>query len=456
MHFKRLKITNFGPIREIEFHFEKDKVYHFVGDNDSGKSMILDAMNILCHNIAGIHVKKYVSDFADSFHIEAEDFEGNIIELQRGDVSWYKLTLPNGEVRFYDKIGSGVPESIKKIVNVYEDELKKEKFNFRYSDDKILFMNTTPGENYSFFQKALRTDKVLNALRKANTLQNSLEKEIEITKSKISYEQEKLDKNPDISYVKEEIELYRKSIQSTMAKARLMYEIITNLEYLEELEKIMIPSEVVEFDWVKARETRNKISLSLDILNGLEKYSRINQAFEANKELLNERENVLEHHKIIKAISELIDIETKDKKLGEEIDKLADLSIELNKSKDYKDNLQDIISKMRLVKEIEVMQEKSEHLNNVLDSLDTIKDLIENRLSTHKTILTKTTELIEGLEELRDKTAQAQENKKLIEDIDNERSEFMRANNFCPVVANSLNKKCPFNGKSLEEIARGI
>ena len=133
MYFKRLRIKDFGPIRDIEFNFEKDKVYHFVGDNDTGKSMVLDAMNIVCNNIAGLHVKKYISDYAESFFIEVEDFDGNIIQLQRGEISYYNLILPDGTEKYYDKIGSGVPVSIQNIVNVYVDELKSEKFNFTLS-----------------------------------------------------------------------------------------------------------------------------------------------------------------------------------------------------------------------------------------------------------------------------------------------------------------------------------
>ena len=96
---------------------------------------------------------------------------------------------------------------------MYEDDVKKEKFNFRYAEDKILFMNTTSGENYSFFQKALGTDKVIQALKKANTEDNKLGKELEKIEAKLDYEKENLAKHPDLTYIKDEVTLYRNSVK---------------------------------------------------------------------------------------------------------------------------------------------------------------------------------------------------------------------------------------------------
>src|SRR5699024_6847573 len=107
---------------------------------------------------------------------------------------------------------------------------------------------------YSFFQKALGTDKVIQSLKKANTESNGLDKELDLIESKLEYEKEKLDENVDLSSVKEDILLYKNSVDSIFKSLKITKEILNMYECIDLLDKVNVPSEIKDFDFVEFKE----------------------------------------------------------------------------------------------------------------------------------------------------------------------------------------------------------
>lgn len=444
MNFKRLYIKNFGPIREIELHFEQNKVYHFIADNDSGKSMVIDAMNFLCNNVADLHAGKYISDYAENFYIEGEDFNGNIVCLNRGKDSWYKLIRPDGKEKMWDKLRGKVPEEIQKIVNVYKDTVKDEKFNFRYADDKIIFMNTTPGENYSYFQKALGTDEVIMKLRKANTMENDLVDELEKIESKLDYEREKLNNTPDITHVKEELDMYKKSVENTMKTARLLYKIMKLKEKQEMLEKNNLPIEILDFDKEYHRNLISKIKIVKDIVNNNDKIKDIEKQNNLLTSIKEDYTIADESNKIIKLIDNIEDSKIKEKTTDNVCNKYKEILKDVEILEKGKSKLDDISKKLNSMKFIEENKIKEKNLSEIEEELKSLKDgqdgtktIIENvnRLKT----------LIVGLEQLREENDKLETHKKYTSELENKLNDIMIKNKFCPVVVKRRDKICPFN-----------
>ena len=376
MYFKRLLIRDFGPIRDIEFNFEKDKVYHFIGDNDSGKSMILDAMNILCHNIPDIHVQKYVSDYANSFYIEGEDFEGNIIGLKRGDETWYYLKNADGKEKYWDKIRGNVPHEVQRIVNMYEDDVKKEKFNFRYADDKILFMNTTAGENYSYFQKALGTDKVIQSLKKANTESNGLDKELGLIESKLEYEKEKLDENVDLSNVKENILLYKNSVDGIFKSLKIIKEILDMYECIDLLDKVNVPSEIKGFDFVEFKEHLDVLKKIEEVLYLLDREFELDEVLKDQLDILDIHEEVGVTFTRYKEIEGYFDIRDEFNIINKKVTRLESNKSDYELVRNTKEVLIDNSNKLEVLMKI---SDKEKVLNNMGELLLKLEDVSKYR-----------------------------------------------------------------------------
>lgn len=455
MYFKRLLIKDFGPIRNLELHFEKNKVYHFVADNDSGKSMILDAMNILCFNVPDIHVQKYVSDYAKSFYIEGEDFEGNIIAIKRGEESWYKLKRADGTEKYWDKIRGKVPEEIQKLVNMYEDDLKGEKFNFRYADDKILFMNTTAGENYSFFQKALGTDKVIMALKKANTLESKLSNKLDDTLSKINYEKEKLELNPDISYVKDEVEMFRDNVRKSFNTLKDIHSLIEMYSKLDKLNQIGIPKEIKEFDWQEAKNKLRILSLLDSLIKDLNKKSYIEKELEVSYDLINAYKLAKNNLIVIGLIRNYVLCIHNNVKINNVLKKTDELREIIDNINVLLENIADVNVKLKLNKEYLALQTSLDEVNSKVTVLSNISECYESLQDLFKAI-TMFSEII-SLEQARlDNKNRFMDYQKRLTEYSNELDEFMKKNNFCPVVAKRLDKKCPFSTKDMVLSEGGI
>ena len=418
MNFKRLYIKNFGPIREIELHFEQNKVYHFIADNDSGKSMVIDAMNFLCNNVADLHAGKYISDYAENFYIEGEDFNGNIVCLNRGKDSWYKLIRPDGKEKMWDKLRGKVPEEIQRIVNVYKDTVKDEKFNFRYADDKILFMNTTPGENYSYFQKALGTDEVIMKLRKANTMENDLVDELEKIESKLDYEKEKLNNTPDITHIKEELSMYKKSVENTMKTVRLLHEVKGLKEKQEMIEKKTIPTEILDFDKEYHRNLIFKIKIMRDIISSNDKIKDIEKQDNLLVSIKGDYAIADGSNKIIKLINNIDGSKTKEKITENVCNKYKEIQEDVKTLKKGKKELEDISKKLNSMKFIEENKVKEKNLCGIEEELKSLKDGQENTKTIMENI-SRLKSLIGGLEQLKEENSKLETHKKYTSELEN-------------------------------------
>lgn len=456
MYIKRFLIKNFGPIREIELFFEKNKAYHFIGENDSGKSMIIDAMKALCHNIADIHVQKYVSDYAESFYLEGEDFDGNIITLERGaGLAVYSLRRSDGTFEVWDRVRGSVPYEIEKIVNTYVDDTKDEKFNFRYADDKILFMNTTGGENYSFFQKAQRTDGVIKSLKRANKKEREIEGNLDIVLSKIDFEKAKLCEKPDINYIKKDIGVYKEEADRVYLKYRLLEQLLGLMDYEETLGKMGVPDEIKNLDRKDLKKKFEVVRLCQDVAE----QERNEECLGVKIEKINVIKRIKEEYDGKRFLAEVVEYVVRLDKGIENMDCVLE---KINEVKDgYKGGRGRVKEFMEARGRIERLNEAEKVLKSQ-EKMDEVLDKI-NDLVKIKEVLEKSLEVYTGVNKLRDSLkaygqvkASSEEGAERLNYLDKMMTEFMVKNKVCPVVYKKVDKRCPFTDKTLDELVRGL
>lgn len=456
MYMKRFYIKNFGPIRDLELNFEKNKAYHFVSDNDNGKSMLIDAMKILCNNIADIHVQKYVSDYADKFYLECEDFDGNIITLTRGaGLATYTLRKPDGYYKEWEKVRGKVPDEVKEIINIYVDDEKDELFNFRYADDKILFMNTTAGENYSFFQKALRTDNVIKSLKRANREEREMQNDLDLIREKVEFEESKLEDYPDINYVEEEINLYKESVEDVYNRLGLIDKAVELMRYVDDLGKVCLPDEVKDFN---SKDFENKfkiIELCKHILDNEKKCNNLDNKLKVSGSLKDLVKDLKVTKEILGLIEAVKNYEDTIEVIGNKVDEIEGIKEVLGEGKLYLENYLDVENKLSKLGQVDTVKkglEKNKLLRESLREIRVIKEVLVKNCEVNKCV----EELISCLDVFKEKINGVKKHKVKVKKLDRQFSEFMVKNKICPVVYKKADKKCPFTGKGIEELVEGI
>lgn len=216
LKFKKLYIRNFLSIKELEIEFEEDGCYHIKGDNNIGKSNFLKAMKTLVENVPSRKLSKYLRDNEDTFYLESVDFEGNVVRLSRGAEDYYSWDI-NGVSGRVDKTAGKVPDTVVKYFNFYVNEdpsgkkKKLETVNIRHPRARLLFVDTTDGENYLLLQKAMGTGEYLGALKVGNSRKSEMKKEITALSDRLEEESVVLSGIKDYGGFLDDVSIYEKT-----------------------------------------------------------------------------------------------------------------------------------------------------------------------------------------------------------------------------------------------------
>lgn len=104
MRFLQFKIKNFKGIEDLEFNMgEEKRIYTMVGLNESGKTSILEAINVFANDIPDTDRHKYIPknkkyNFNDEISVAA------LVELNDDDVKVIKDFMTNQSSKKYDEI----------------------------------------------------------------------------------------------------------------------------------------------------------------------------------------------------------------------------------------------------------------------------------------------------------------------------------------------------------------
>ena len=180
-----LELENFMSIEKARLEFDETGILNLCGYNDSGKSAITRALEVVFYNAYSNDQVNFIQDGKSHFGIGLEFSDG--VEINRykyidGKSVWemYK----NGNVVFSNRLEDGIaalsdiPDVIRKYLGVIEDEITGEKLNVRRNTDRLFLINTTGGDNYKIINTVLRADILAESVNRLNKDRNTLQSEL--------------------------------------------------------------------------------------------------------------------------------------------------------------------------------------------------------------------------------------------------------------------------------------
>lgn len=412
MQFKRIYIKNFQSIKELEVVLEENKCYHIRGNNNIGKSSFLKALEAIVKNISSRNVKNFIRDEEDSFYVEISDFDNNVVRLSRGKEDYYSWDI-SGDSGRVDNTAGKVPDEVRAFFNMYEDiEKTKEIVNIRPPRAKLLFVDTTFGENYYLLQKALRIEEYLSAIKLGNSKKTLYRNEIKASLERIEDEKEDLKTLKDYSIVLNEIKTYEDSFEGYFNSIENIQEVL-DLSKSVNLREEKLNEKTFDYDREYVQDLVAKLKSMKEILD-LSKSIEKRETSISNKEvILEEFTNSLS---IYKNLKDMVD----NKNLFDEI---TALSTKVDKAEEY------VLQNDVLIKNWE-----SSDLKNKVEIIMSSIGIVEEGKKVRARIESiQTLELDYNKEETL-------------------RKEFMLEYKFCPVVLSMKDKKCPFSNKTLLEL----
>lgn len=207
MSYARLlwwEVENFMCYSHAKVEFDEKNVINFKGYNDSGKSAMLQALNVLMFNSNASKQINFIKDDADYFRIMAY-FEDGVLILRDKYIngqSLYEMYKDNTLV-FSTKQGktltrvSGVPEPIEEYLGLLNNDTAC--LNSRSCIEKQFLVQTTGSENYKLLNVILKSEELAIASQMLNDDKNKLAGDINRVDSKLLSTKELVRETKDLT-----------------------------------------------------------------------------------------------------------------------------------------------------------------------------------------------------------------------------------------------------------------
>lgn len=407
--FKKIRVRNFLAHRDTTLHLDENGAYHLWGENNAGKSALLNAIAILMRNISNLQYKFYLRDETSTFIIEAEMWDGSEIKLSRGATDFYEWTI-DGNYGRLDKTKGNVPSIVSEYFNLYVDSEKvKHWVNLRLVRETLLFVDTTAGEQALLLQKALGTEDILMAMKEGDKEKKAHNSKVKFLSEQLEVENAELEKITNDYKIKEnqvedfdrKYDVINKDYATYIAMRNTLNEAVKILKTKKEIKEYQSVNNIEKFDSLKKEFKIYSLAK--------ETYSSMISLGNTKKELEKEKTKVLNADNL-KEIKKSIDTLNKMKST---IDILTKLEKEMIELKEQNENVQ--------------------KLNNLSEQIQ-YEILICNKLEN----------IIKEKEDIEKLSVSLGEAKAVYEKADSEWLDYMRENSFCPIVSKTKDKSCPF------------
>ena len=185
------EVFNFMSIEHGECEFDDKNIVNLKGYNDSGKSAMLRALDVLMSNMSPQKQVEFIQDDKDFFRIIAYFDDGVSILRDKyiNGQSLYEM-YKDGTVIFSTKVGnalarvSEVPEPIRNYLGLiqYDNTV----LNSRSCFEKQIGVQTTGSENYKMFNTVLKSEEIASASAMLNNDKNKLLADINALDAEVS------------------------------------------------------------------------------------------------------------------------------------------------------------------------------------------------------------------------------------------------------------------------------
>lgn len=501
---KKLYIENFQSLKDVTIHFDENGAYHIKGKHNIGKSAIVKAINTLFNNASRFKYSSFLRDNCDTFTIEGVFYDGGVVKLSRGANDFYEWHLPNNKSGVLEKTDGKVPVELVEYFNLYNIYEKntttlKVSLNVRKPRNKLIFVDTTAGENYAYFQKAMRTEHFLSASKLAKSEKR------EITNRK-KVEQDKLIEYTDVLDTVEKYYLTEKNlfdkvekqheiieqeyVQVTQAKEMLaitddLLVIKREMNETANIKKNDVVTKIEDIDTVlieiqNLMQEQEKMASIISLANEVDEIETERTAIQKTLTML-EQANLSQEIKQYNFASDFISLSEYVSHLNQEIIDLESFLTKFTETEKTHSEYQNVSTLYTLVVEHNVMQKEITQLETFVQEYNETSELIQltGKVNDYFTSIKETQEMRSDIkqnkeilaqyQQLQDEMANYQQAMSLVpmfeqvinleENItqakeeyvqaDNELTEFMREHNYCPIVEMTLTKQCPFTNEKI-------
>lgn len=183
-------LTNFMSIKSGTVEFSPDSnIIQIVGYNDSGKSVILRALNVVFNNAYATKQKSFIHNDARYFQIDVTFDDGVLIRYEKhaSGSSLYEMYANGEELVYTNKLRDGIYEKITDVPSIIKDYLgmvsvgaTDQILNYGTNTDKQLLVETSGSENYQALSSALKSEELSRAVKLANRDNNDLKGQINV------------------------------------------------------------------------------------------------------------------------------------------------------------------------------------------------------------------------------------------------------------------------------------
>lgn len=317
MKINKIKINNYGKLKEKEIEF-KDKINIIYGENESGKSTLLNFISNSFYGISKNKRGKEMSNYEKYTPWTGEEFSGKleyqldneekfevfrdfrkknpkIFNQDKEDISkQFNIDKNNGNEFFYEQTKAD-EELFLSTVLVNQQEVKLGKSEQNILIQKLANLVGT-GDDKVSYQRAM--DRINRRQLDEIGTQRSREKPINIVERNIE----------ELQREKEELEKYEDFKYEIEEKENNVNEDITNLEnennYLKEI-KLMHENEKIELEKIKLKENMKNENLQKveTLKNKLEEIKSNNILEENNEKAIKNDEKTVKKDKLNKEIA---------------------------------------------------------------------------------------------------------------------------------------------------------
>lgn len=244
-------VENFMCIAQARVEFDDTNIINFKGFNDSGKSAMLRALEVILSNKYPTEQAKFIKDGESYFRIMVGFSDGVVLLRDKyiSGQSLYAMYKDNKEVFTTKQNGkyikvTEVPDVIKQYIDFVEyDGIY---LNSRSCFDPQLLVQTSGSKNYRLFNSVLHSAELAQANQLLNTDKNTLIASRNSKEMEVGVLRNQASSIPDLT---EEVivglEILDKSLDKTEEANTLLS---TTLDYLSRLDAIIIPPELGVLD----------------------------------------------------------------------------------------------------------------------------------------------------------------------------------------------------------------
>lgn len=181
----KIELHNFMSHKNTELTFDDSNILDLCGYNDSGKTAVEYALDVLLYDGSPTLQSSYIKEGEDYFNVALHFEDGVIISKTKDNTGKSIWSMSKDGVVIYTNkkdtniiATDGVPQEIAKYLGVVYDEVTEQKLNLRTKRDKALLTDTTGGENYKMLSAICNSEILSDASSAMTEKRNKLNQEI--------------------------------------------------------------------------------------------------------------------------------------------------------------------------------------------------------------------------------------------------------------------------------------